>query len=482
MKAQQKNEERQLPFDIDVEQALLGAILVDNYCFERVADRLRPEDFYDPLHERMFRAMINYHQRNRAITPITLAAAFHNDEGFTTVGGQAYLKSLANASPAIPNVIDYAKILQDFSGRRALIRIAEELVTAAFSPEIEDTPAIIADRAAEALYEQTRGTEHGRGPLPVIDLAHEAIAQSAKAMEAPESVCLTTGLRTIDGALGGIYRQDVTYLGGAPNMGKSGLLDLMVQANAVRGLPCVLFSLEMSDVQQATRYVSRASEISSDKIRKGELSDQELYRLNLAPGIIGDIQLRIDGTPNLTVAQIRARAQSLRRRYGALAMIGIDHLRFIKPADMRAREPEQIQQVTKDLKTMAKELDVAVVCIAHLNRDYAKRDSKRPQLQDLYGSAAIEQNADAVWFVHREHYYLTRAPADESRIDEYAAWVKACEASNGQAEVYSSKQRMGACASATVRFEAKLVRFYDPEEDAGNSAPTQMDFTALVAS
>lgn len=455
---------RRLPYDVDVEQALLGAILVDNYHLASVADLLKPDDFYDALHQRLFTIAMRFFAQDRKFTPLTAKPLMEKDAGFVEVGGGAYLTSLARAAPAFPNVKDYARILRELAVRRSMIRIGEDLINTAYDMNAEESIQGVAETASEQLYEATRGAATDEGSVEIIELAHRAVKLAEDAKNAPADVCLTSGLVLVDDALGGVYRGDVTVLGGAPNMGKTALAEHIAIANARAGHQVLFFSLEMTGEQIATREIAEKAKVPSDRIRRGKISNVELDRLCLAPGQIDRIPLRIDATPGLTVAQMRARAMAHRRRHKSLALIVIDHLRYIRPANPRAEERDQIQQITRDLKAMAKEMGVGIILVSHVNREAMKRSSRRPILTDLYGAAAIEQNADAVWFVHREAYYLEREKPDSVRgMKALADWDDAMEKARGWTEIFAAKQRMGPIGEAKVKFDPMYTRYSDPD-------------------
>lgn len=464
--------ERPLPYDVDIEQALLGAIMIDETVYWRISDQINANEFYDPLHQRLFEAITEIQNRNGATTPLTVKAAMEGDENFAAVGGVAYLTSLARGAPALPNVKDYARIIRLLARRRMLIRIGEDLVNAGFENSIDSDPVRVADEASDALYSATHGDDPGEGPVSIFDLAYRAAEQAERAHNDPRGVWLTSGLNTVDENLGGIYRGDLLTIGAATSMGKTSLLQLIGLANARKDHGVLIFSLEMSGVSLATRYIAQEAKVPSDRIRRGRTSTTELYALSQSPNKFADLRkhFKVDSTPNLSIAQMRARAKAFKRRTGNLALIIVDHLQFVRPADPRADEKEGAKQITRDLCTLGKELDVAVVLISHLTKEHERRASQRPMMSDLYGSAAIAQNSDSVWFVYRPHYYLARQNIGSDAGKDYDTWLRDTEKSKGWAEIFSTKVRMGQTNSVQVRFDEKFTRFYDPEDDGPVSA------------
>lgn len=458
---------RHVPFDIDVEQAILGSFMHDGNSYWRSVEILKPEHFYDPFHARIYETIGAMCAKDQRVNPLSVHALLKSDPGALSTGGKDYFDAMYGAAPALPNVRDLSNILRDLAIRRSIIAAAEKAIGAAYDPPLETTAEAIADKAAEQLFEASKGSE-SEGAVSIRDLARRAAVQAEQAMNMPSSVCLTSGLVAVDEHLGGIYRGDLTVLAGAPNMGKTALLEHLLKANASaeNAEEAIMFSLEMMAQQVATRELAMRARVPSDLIRRGKISDRQLEKLQLAAMQFPELPYHIDGTRRLSVAQMRARVQARKRRSNkGVSLVGIDHLRFVKPARPRDDEKDQLQQVTSDLKDMAAELDVAIVLVSHVNREYAKRSTARPQLGDLYGSSAIEQNADAVWFIHREIYYLKRNPPPASAGDlERAKWQVQCENADGKAEIFAAKQRMGPIGSAAVLFEEQFTAFSDVEK------------------
>ena len=463
-----------VPYDIDVEQALLGSFLQDGNSYWRAVELLQPEHFYDPLHGRIYKTIGELAAQDRKITALTLHAAMKADPGIMEVGGQPYLDALRKAAPALPNIRDFCDILRDLAIRRSIIRAAEIAIEEAYNPPLETKAQEIADRAAEQLFEASQGSQRSVVSIPIREAVQQAAQQAEDAMNQPAGVCLTSGLWLVDEKLGGLYRGDLTILGGAPNMGKTSLLQHILMANASiealeAGAPmpeeAMFFSLEMMAQQVATRELAMIAKVPSDIMRRGRTSPKEMERLALAASQFPELPYQVDGSRRLSVAQMRARVQARRRRSKrGVSLVGIDHLRFVKPKNPRDDEKDQIQQITSDLKDMATEFNIAIALVSHVNRDANKRHSNRPVLTDLYGSAAIEQNADAVWFIHREIYYLNRNPPGERASgEEKGKHDAAVEKHEGKAEIFAAKQRMGAIGSAIVNFEEKYTQFSDLE-------------------
>jgi replicative DNA helicase len=494
---------RHVPYDIDVEQALLGSILGDNTAYWRLEGSLTEEDFYDPLHGRIFEMIGDRMKRRMVVTPLTLHASMKSDPGVIETGGQSYFDALRQSAPAIPNIKDYARILHDLSARRTLIRIGEDLVNAAYNPpeaEKESTAEAIANDAAERIFEISRRTDEGRGAVKIVDLMSEAVDKAEHAANNPAEVCLTSGLKLVDQELGGLYRSDLTILAGAPNMGKSALAEAIGVANGLgmmygetradlknpeiprEQVPTLFFSLEMADWQVGAREVAQLVEFPSSLMRRGKTDPFTLGLMRKRIAELPEIKLRVDGGRKLSVQQIRARCHAQQRYTGGkLGMVIVDHLRFVRPANWKLDEKDQIQQITQDLKDLAVELNVAVVLLAHLNREYNKRHSKRPINSDLYGASAIEQNADAIWFLHSEAYFLEREEPPASDAKARSEWQASLEREKGWMEIFSTKARMDKVGKARVLFEPHFTRFSDPDFVQPSAAQKKPDLLNRVS-
>lgn len=450
------------------EQGLLGIALSNAAAYWRIADVIKAEDFTEELHRQLFELMAAMFSRNESVTPLTVEVGMRGNALFAQTDGKTYLDVLVFNAPARSRIEDLARIIRSEAQWRRLSEIGDELVLLA--RDRREAPVKVSDEAGEALYAATHGNEPGEGLISFYDLALRAAAQAEEAHNNPQGVWLTSGLKTVDGALGGLYRGDLLTVGAATSMGKTSLIQLMAEANASAGHAVAMFSLEMSGTALAMRSLAQVSKVSSDKLRSGRTSTQEIFSIVQAPEFFAKIGplLRIDSTPELSVSQMRARCKSFKRNH-PLSLVIVDHLQFVKPEDTRADEKESAKQITRDLTRLAKDLNVAVVLVSHLTKDHEKRSSQRPMMSDLYGSSAIAQNSDSVWFLYRPHYYLSRNEPDKEDTKAHDAWERALHKEIGWAEVFSTKARMGQTSSCRVRFAQKLTRFYDDEA----SAPSQ---------
>jgi replicative DNA helicase len=463
---------RQLPYDVDIEQALLGAILIDNYSLERVSALLKPEHFYDPLHQRLFEAIERMWAKGHAVSPLTLKAAMDQDAGLAEVGGQAYLISLARAAPALPNVKDYARILADLAMRRELIHIGEDIVNTAYEAPLDFVPAQQIDEAEKALYRVAERSRFGEGPRGFDMALAEAVHSAEQAMARGGHISgVPTGFNDLDSLLGGLNPSDLIIVAGRPGMGKSALATNMAfhaarlwakdQADGAepkRGSPVLLFSLEMAASQLSARILSEQTEIEMRKIRTGRFSDSEWDRFVQTAQVLSDLPLFIDDTGGISIAQIAARARRMKREK-QVGLIVIDYLQLVEPSSRRfENRVQEITDVTKGLKALAKELSVPVMALAQLSRGVDNRDDKRPVLSDLRESGSIEQDADVVMFIFREEYYLKSREPDAG-TSEHADWLEKMERVHNRAEVLVEKHRHGPTNKVELFFDERFTRF-----------------------
>ena len=463
---------RHVPYDIEVEQALLGAILVDNHAIERVSQTLRPEHFYDPLHQRLYEVMLALFEKGgMVITPLTLHAAMKADPGLIEVGGHAYLAGLAQAAPAMPNVRDYARILHDLGVRRGLIHIGEDIVNTAYEAPHEKPPQAQIEEAEKALYRISESSRYGEGPIDFAESLRRAVESAERAQARGGRISgVATGFTEMDTLLGGLQSSDLLILAGRPGMGKSSLAtniafhaarawaqDLEDAAEVPRGAAVLLFSLEMAAQQLSARILSEQTEIEMWKIRNGKFSESEWEKFVLSMQDLSTLPLYIDDTGGISIAQIAARARRMKREKNIGCVI-IDHLQIVASSGRPENRVQELTEISKSLKVLAKDLDVPVVALSQLSRSVDSRDDKRPVLSDLRESGSIEQDADVVMFVYREEYYLKSREPDPSSTD-HAKWLEKCERAHRRAEVLVEKHRHGATNKIDLYFDDRFTRF-----------------------
>lgn len=464
------------PANLEAEQALLGAILLNNRHLEAIAEFLRPDHFADPAHRTIFEACLLFHKKDRQADPVTLSAYLKADPALKEAGGGSYLSELAKSRIALIDALDYARFIHDLALRRDLIALGHDLMSDAFAEDIEKPATSQIETAEQKLYELGEKGEVNRGFRSFSKALTEAIEMAEVAHRRDGHLSgITTGLIDLDRKLGGLHKSDLVILAGRPGMGKTALATNVAYAAAYTyqqdpngaGAPVAFFSLEMSADQLASRVLSTETEISSHKMRTGALSNDEFYRIAEAARTMEQLPLFIDDTPGLTVPAIRSRARRLKRQNG-LGLIVIDYIQLISPPSGRRVENrvQELSEITRGLKILAKELDVPVLALSQLSRQVESRDDKRPLLADLRESGSIEQDADVVLFVYREHYYKERehpvqkpSEADEKFHEREMKWREDCAALQNKAECIVAKQRHGPTGSVDLFFNGEFTQF-----------------------
>ncbi len=478
------------PHNYEAEQALLGAILANNLVFDRVAEFLRPEHFADALHGRIYEACGKLIQRGQIANVLTLKNLFDQDQALADIGGAQYLARLANAVVTIINAEDYGKTIHDLYLRRQLIDLGGDIVNDAFSIDLDETARDQIELAEQQLYQLAEAGQTESGLRPLTDAMTSAVLMAEAAYKRESHVTgVTTGLTDLDKKLGGLHPSDLVILAGRPSMGKTALAtniafnaalayketrDAVGQVKVQEGARVAFFSLEMSAEQLATRILAEQIEVSSDRIRRGEIRNPDFERLIAATERLTKLPLYIDDTPAITVGALRTRARRLKRQHG-LGLIVIDYLQLMRPSGGGSRESNRVQEVseiTRGLKAVAKELDVPVLALSQLSRAVELREDKRPQLSDLRESGSIEQDADVVMFVFREQYYHERNPpkqrADESPDkfhDRMDRWQERGNQIHNVAELNIAKQRHGPVGTIELFFDGTVTKFGNLSRD-----------------
>lgn len=468
--------EQQIPYSLDAEQALLGAVLYDNEVFYRVNGFLKPEHFYDPLHGRIYGACEKLISSGRLASPVMLNTYLGEEEAFREAGGERYLVQLAQSVPTTVGAADYGRLIFDLHTSRGLINIGSQMIERAKAADLEDDPRGQVELAEKELYALAE-TGHYGGGFQTFDTAlAEAISIAQVAFQRGGGLSgVTTGLRDLDGKLGGLHSSDLIILAGRPSMGKTALVTNIAvnaakafvpektadgQYKAKEGARVGFFSLEMSADQLAGRILAEFSGVASDKIRRGDISEGDFEEIYDASSKLEQLPLYIDDTGGLTIAQVAARARRLKRMNG-LDLLIIDYLQLLagskKSGENRVQE---LTEITTGLKALAKELAVPVIALSQLSRQVEAREDKRPQLSDLRESGSIEQDADVVMFVYREEYYLGRSEPREG-TPEHIEWQHRMDDVHGQAEVIIGKQRHGPIGTVKLGFQPELTRFGD---------------------
>jgi len=474
---------RQTPFDVEAEQALLGAILVNNDAFERVSGFLEPEHFYEPLHQRVFEAVARVIRKGQLASPVTMRPYFSLDTAMKEVGGADYLAELARFSPAVINAADYGRMVFELAQRRDLIKVGEDIVNLAYDPPIDLSPAEQVEEAEKNLYRIAEKGRFGGGFRSFKQAITGAIEVAERAYQSPSHVTgVGTGFVDLDSLLGGFQKSDLIILAARPGMGKTSLATNMafhaarewMRTEGAAGGRVAFFSLEMSAEQLATRILAEQAEVSGSKIRRGRIEDRDMQSLIRVGAELERLPLYIDDTGGLSIAQVAARSRRLKRS-GDLGLIIVDYLQLLTGTSSKRNENrvQEITEITKGLKTLAKELAVPVIALSQLSRGVDARDDKRPVLADLRESGSIEQDADVVMFIFREAYYLETKEPPMDDPTEFQKWKEKMDRIHGLADVLVEKHRHGPTAKVTLRFEKQFTRFYDVAKE--DHLPAQMN-------
>jgi replicative DNA helicase len=471
-----------LPQNVEAEAALLGALMVDNRLVEDVQLKLRPDHFFEPLHGRIYEAILKLTDSNRVANPVTLRPLFESDENIKEVGGPAYLAQLTGSGAAVIGARDFAGQIYDLALLRALIGVGRDLVEGALDTSEDVAPLAQIERAESALYSVAEeGGAEGKAKS-FSDATKEALEMAERALNSGGHLSgFTTGLESLNAKIGGLHKSDLIIVAGRPGMGKSALGTNIAFAAAKRfqqdqqdgiepeksaGVAAALFSLEMSADQLATRILAEQSGISSENLRMGRISQQEFRSLARAAAELQSLPLYIDDTPGLTIAALRTRARRLKRQKG-IGLIVVDYLQLLQGSGKGSagdNRVQEISEISRGLKQLAKELDVPVIGLSQLSRAVEQREDKRPQLSDLRESGSIEQDADIVLFIYREDYYLAaKQPSDDH--PEFAAWQEQMARAYGRAEVIVAKQRHGATGKVQLRFDSRITKFSDAADE-----------------
>ena len=467
---------RSAPHNIEAEQALLGAILVNNEAFYRVSDFLNPEHFFEPIHQKVYQIARDLIRAGKIATPVTLKTFLdaNVDIGGMTLG--QYLARLAAEATTIINAEDYGRTIYDLAVRRQLIIVGEEMVNVAFDAPVDFSPRDQIEEAERRLYELAETGRYDGGFQRFAQALTTAVDMAARAYQRDGKLSgLATGLDDLDRIMGGLQQSDLLILAGRPGMGKTALATNIAynvarawhgevrpdgHTTTANGGIVGFFSLEMSAEQLATRIIAEQTGIPSHQIRRGGISEAEFERIKDHSIELQNLQFFVDETGGLSVAQLAARARRLKRQRG-LDLLIIDYLQLLQGSTRRSQENrvQEITEITTKLKALAKELNVPIMALSQLSRQVESRDDKHPQLSDLRESGSIEQDADVVLFVYREEYYHVMRKPLESDHEKFAAWMADSDKYHGKAEIIIGKQRHGPTGTIELQFDGTITKF-----------------------
>lgn len=476
-----------LPTNLEAEQAVLAAVLMNNRALERVSEFLMPEHFSHPAHQEIYKLAVRQFSAGVPFDIITAKNYLDQQGTLESVGGVDYLTQLAGAGATVVNVEQYGRIVYDNAMRRQLIGLGQEIVDNAYIEDLDKPVSAQLEIAEQKLFEMASSGSAEREISSIATALQGALEEAQIAYQADGKLSgLTSGLTDLDKSISGLHHSDLIIIAGRPAMGKT-TLAMNIAFNAANAIATgranekykgavVFFSLEMSAPQLAARVLSSQTKIPATSMREGSLTDEEFLKMSQYSQAIGRIPLFIDDTPGMSVPMIRTRARRLARKAGGIAMIVIDYLQLMMSPGGRRSENrvQELSEITRGLKMLAKELDIPVIALSQLSRSVENRDDKRPQLADLRESGSIEQDADIVMFTYREEYYLEgRDPSQRANISTSANvienWQKRLANARGKADVIIGKNRHGRPETVHLAFFGDYSLFDNLDEMANRA-------------
>ncbi|PIT70041.1 replicative DNA helicase [Bartonella tribocorum] len=464
---------RQLPHNIEAEQALLGAIFINNDSLDRVSDFLKPEHFFEPLHQKIYDILSHLIKTGKLVDPVTIKPHIQMEEKIGDITVYQYVVRLAKEAVTIINAEDYGRVIYDLFIRRSLINLGTEVVNTAFDAPVELTPAQQIETVENQLFKLAEKGKYGGGFENFNEAIKKALDMASAAKQRSSQLSgIATHIKTLDEKMGGLQASDLIILAGRPGMGKTSLATNIAFniANAYNhngnteeneGGIVGFFSLEMSSEQLATRIISEQTEVSSSDIRRGHISDEQFSKIIRAVNQLQKAPLYIDQTGGISITQLAARARRLKRQHGLDVLI-IDYIQLMTSSSKRSSENrvQEITEITTGLKALAKELNIPIIALSQLSRQVENRTDKRPQLSDLRESGSIEQDADIVLFVYREEYYFKNEEPKLGTL-EHEKWQDEMDKIMGKADVIVAKQRHGPTGIVSLAFQSDFTRFSD---------------------
>lgn len=433
------------PHSLEAEQSILGGLMLDNQAWDKVNTKVCEEDFYRTEHRILFRGIADLSSKDLPFDVVTLLDTLKSNEVLDEAGGEPYLFELANNTPSVANISAYADIVRQKSVQRQLIHVANDIADSAYNPVGRDVAELL-DAAETKVFAIAEQTASDGGPEAIKSILVKAVERIDELYHSSDALTgLSTGLTDLDEMTSGLQSSDLVIVAGRPSMGKTTLVMNMAEHAAIQeSRPVLVFSMEMPSDSLAMRMMSSLGRIDQHKIRTGKLSDDDWPRVTSAVHMLSEAPLFIDDTPGLSPAEMRARARRLAKEHGQLGLIVVDYLQLMKVPGFKAdNRTAEISEISRSLKSLAKELSVPVIALSQLNRSLEQRQDKRPVMSDLRESGAIEQDADLICFIYRDEVYNEDSP------------------DKGTAEIIIAKQRNGPIGKARVAFLGKYTRFED---------------------
>ena len=462
-----KDKFKELPNNIEAEQAVIGSILVSNDIFDEINTIISSINFYDPMHQKIFEAIESLIYKGMLANPITLKNYFEDEKDDINI--PEYLVKVTKFSTSVRQAVEYSKIIYDMFVRRELIKISEETIDSAKLNDLDTNGQTIIENSERQLFDLAEKGSFNSSLIKFDDAMKQTIEMASAAYKNEEGIVgVPTGLRDLDDKLGGLHQSDLIIIAGRPSMGKTSLAT-NIAFNAAQKLQdsgkkssVAFFSLEMSSEQLSTRIISEQARISSNDIRRGRISDDQFDKFLETSKNIAELPLYIDETPAISIAALSNRSRRIKRLFG-LDMIVVDYIQLMRGTTYnKDGRVQEISQITQGLKAIAKELAVPVVALSQLSRQVEQRDDHKPQLADLRESGSIEQDADVVMFVYREGYYLSRKEPREATV-EHAEWQAKMNEVAHLAQIIIGKQRHGPIGNVTLEFEERFTKFKDTQ-------------------
>jgi len=461
------NNFKELPNNIEAEQAVLGSILLTNEIFDEVNTIISNKNFYDPMHQKIFAAIENLIFKGMLANPITLKNYFEKEKDEINV--PEYLVKVTKFSTSTRQAIEYSKIIYDMFVRRELIKISENTIDTAKLNDLNTSGQSIIENSEKLLFDLAEKGSFNSSLIKFDEAMRLTIEMASNAYKNEEGIVgVPTGLRDLDDRLGGLHNSDLLIIAGRPSMGKTALAT-NIAFNAAQKLQesgkkstVAFFSLEMSSEQLSTRILAEQSRIKSNDIRRGRISEEQFDKFLETSKNISELPLYIDETPAISIAALSNRARRIKRIYG-LDLIVVDYIQLMRAVHtFKDGRVQEISEITQGLKAIAKELSVPVLALSQLSRAVEQRDDKKPQLSDLRESGSIEQDADVVMFVYREAYYLERKEPRAATV-EHAEWQAKMNEVANLAEIIIGKQRHGPTGNLMLEFEPMFTKFKDTQ-------------------
>lgn len=433
------------PHSVEAEQAVLGGLLLDNSAWERIGDLLREEDFYRYDHRLIYRHVVGLLEANKPADVVTVAEALENAGELATVGGLAYLATLAQNTPSAANIRRYAEIVRDRAIMRSLVEVGTAIADSAYNPGGRSASELLDEAEAKVFHIAEMGNRGKQGfseIQPLLTQVVERIDLLFQRDSASEVTGIPTGYTDLDRMTSGLQPGDLIIIAGRPSMGKTAFsLNIAEHVALETRLPVAVFSMEMAGTQLVMRMIGSVGRLDQHRVRTGRLMDEDWQRLTYAVGKLNDAPIYIDETAALSALELRARARRLHRQCGRLGLIVIDYLQLMSGSNQGENRATEISEISRSLKALAKELDVPVIALSQLNRSLESRPNKRPVMSDLRESGAIEQDADLILFIYRDEVYNPETP------------------DKGIAEIIIGKQRNGPIGTVKLTFLGEYTRF-----------------------